>query len=232
MAASVVEIFNLALSNIGSTQQVVSTADTSKGAVQCGLWWPKARDLVLRAGPWPFAINTVVLQPIATALYQPVDYAYAYAYPDDCLKALEIFSPAGRQPPPRGRIPFTERALPPAPGKAGFIKMILTDMPPMAAMSGAGVGFDQINTLSPTTPLPTLRYITQVVDVTMFPPDVDVAMAWQLAAFIAMPMAQAKNLKADAEKMAVATRQIAMANAFNEGQMDPPEQGEPQDVRS
>ena len=53
--ASVVELYNLALSAVGTRALVSSPSEASREAEICTLWYPTARDSVLRAAPWPSA---------------------------------------------------------------------------------------------------------------------------------------------------------------------------------
>lgn len=53
--ASVVELYNLALSAVGTKALVSSPTEASRGAEICTLWYATVRDSVLRAAPWPSA---------------------------------------------------------------------------------------------------------------------------------------------------------------------------------
>lgn len=236
--ADLVTIFNQALANIGSTSLLQGPVENSKASSQCNLWWPQARDTVLRAYPWPFATLTVTLAQIPPATYQPPDWLYAFAYPADALKALEILSPAGQRPPPRLRVPFIIRALPPVGG--GTSRALLTNLAPGLVTGVPGSGQDigngswswwQPTGLQPGTLMPCLRYISQITDTTAYPPEVATVMAWQLAAFLAMPMTQQKGLKEDAEKMVAVSMRSAAALNLNEMQDWPPQESETQMAR-
>jgi hypothetical protein len=233
-------LFNMALADIGSTQQVSGVDDGSKASAQCALWWPVARDLVLRAYPWPFATVTATLARIPPSVFQAPDWTYAFAYPADCLKALDLLSPAGRRASARARIPWTVRAAP-VDAAGGTVRYVLTDLGPGAVGAGGacGAGDDWPGWgagvggwgLTPGTALPCLRYIARVTDVSVYPPEVAVAMAWQLAACLAMPLALARDLRQTAEAQARAALAAAIALNLNEGRADPPPEADPQHAR-
>lgn len=230
MADSIVTIWQMALANIGSTAQLQGPNDTSKAGVQCQLWWANARQSVLRAYPWPFATITTTLQQIAG--FTPPDYLYAFGVPADCLKALELLSPAGRRPPPKCRIPWKLRAYP---NNGGVSRILVTDMMPGTA-DGGGLWDDDwggcgVGRLAAGTPLPCLRYITDIVDPTMYPSEIDDAMAWQLASYLAMPLTQAKALKQGADQQARRSLLEACALNLDEQQDDPPQDAETQQAR-
>jgi hypothetical protein len=229
--ADIVTIWNMALANIGSTAVLLTQNDNAKAAVQCNLWWATARDYVLRAYPWPFAEMTVTLAQIPTATYQPPDYQYAFGVPADCVRALELLSPAGRRPPPGLRIPWKLRSLP---NGGGSTLALVTDMAPgvsadlgFTAWGNWGDGWWVPNGLQPATPMPCLRYTSRIIDPTVYPPEVAEALAWQLASYLAVPMTQQKELKADAVKMAEMMIRKASALNLNEQQADPPLPSDP-----
>ena len=234
----VVSIWNMALGNIGSTALLSSINDTNKAAQQSNLWWPLARQKILRAYGWPFASQTVTLQQIPASVYQPPEYAYAFGYPADCLRAIELLSPAGRRPPGPLRIPFIVRASPTAFGAAGTTRYILTDLAPGTINSG-GIGsigswddgcdpwWSTLGGLADGTQLPCLRYTADIQDPTAYTPEFIEALAWQLASYLAMPMAQNKGLKTEAEQMARRVVLEAVGVDMNEQQNDQPLDSEP-----
>ena len=84
--ASVIEICNRALSNIGNNRSINSLNEASKEAGQCSLYYESIRDAVADFD-WNFATKTVAL---ADTNNPPLDWDYAYTYPTDCLKIIEI----------------------------------------------------------------------------------------------------------------------------------------------
>lgn len=87
--ASEVEISNLALSHLGS-YTINALTEASQEARKCKLYYPNARNFVLRDFSWNFAEKRAYLAEISDVT--PVGYDYAYAYPSDCLKARCIYN--------------------------------------------------------------------------------------------------------------------------------------------
>lgn len=80
--ASVVEICNLALSNIRAGS-INSLTESSLQAQVCKLKYPILRDRCLREIPWQFNHKIRALASVTTDIF---NWAYAYSYPVDCLK--------------------------------------------------------------------------------------------------------------------------------------------------
>lgn len=91
--ASVINIYNMALSRIGVTQRVASLTEETENRRVCSLWYEQCRDTVLRAHPWGFAktVQALALLPESP----PPGWALAYAYPTDCVLARQITTSAG-----------------------------------------------------------------------------------------------------------------------------------------
>jgi len=89
--ASVVQICNLALSNLGASA-ISSLNDSSKGARECSLRYETVRDSVLADHDWGFARKRLSLAQLTTT-YSGWDYAYQL--PIDCLVAREIYDGTG-----------------------------------------------------------------------------------------------------------------------------------------
>lgn len=81
MATTEVDIANLALSRVRSNP-IGSLLEQSPQAEQCRILYPNARDEVLSMSNWPFARSTVQL---GLKTEKPAEWAYAYAYPNNCL---------------------------------------------------------------------------------------------------------------------------------------------------
>ena len=85
--ASVVDICNIALSNLGD-QKISSLSDANERARVCHLRHEDVRDSVLRSHPWSCAIKRTQLARNDTA---PVwGFDYAYSLPSDCLRVLDV----------------------------------------------------------------------------------------------------------------------------------------------
>lgn len=116
---SQVEIYNMALSNIGASETVASLDERSKARATCSRFWELARDTVLADFPWPFATRYATLADLGSP---PRNWLYQYQYPVDCLRALYLTVP-GLRVPPLSMQPKFETAY----GEAG--QVILSDEP-------------------------------------------------------------------------------------------------------
>jgi hypothetical protein len=87
MSYSQVEICNFALSKIGD-YKIVSLDDESKEARACSLYYPLARDTVLRSHYWNCARARAEL---AAESSSPVfGYTYSFPLPVDCLRVMAM----------------------------------------------------------------------------------------------------------------------------------------------
>lgn len=90
--ASVVQICNMALSHIGSDARVssISPPDGSVEAGHCATFYDQARTELLEPGNWNFSLKRASL---AQVVNDSDAWAYAYAKPAACLRALRIPRP-------------------------------------------------------------------------------------------------------------------------------------------
>ncbi|WP_375650693.1 hypothetical protein [Bartonella sp. OT172YNZD] len=89
--ASVVEICNMALANLGQAPNIASI-DPPEGSIQaelCKIYYPMARNNVLEMHNWSFSTKRVLLPSLETSIQQ---WRYAYAVPDDLLKAISLIA--------------------------------------------------------------------------------------------------------------------------------------------
>jgi len=87
--ASDVDICNLALARLGDSATVTSI-DPPEGSAQaehCARFYPIARDTLLEAHPWKFAIRRALLAQLDVDTW---NWDYAYAEPADALKLLSV----------------------------------------------------------------------------------------------------------------------------------------------
>ncbi|MGV3930468.1 hypothetical protein [Citrobacter braakii] len=119
--ASVIEICNRALSNIGNSRSINSLDEASKEAGQCSLHFDACRDAALADFDWNFDTKRVAL---ADTNNPPPDWQYAYQYPTDCMRITEIMLPGIRNPTAAMRVPYVTGA-----DSAGTGKLIYTDQP-------------------------------------------------------------------------------------------------------
>jgi len=89
--ASEVDICNQALANIGAEALIAALSDNTEEARYCNLYYTELRDNLLRTHPWNFALKFQTLADLGSA---PSGWTYRYAYPVDCIRALEIVNTA------------------------------------------------------------------------------------------------------------------------------------------
>lgn len=91
--ASDVQICNMALSHIGSEARVssISPPDGSVEAGACATFYDMARTEMLEPGNWAFSLKRATLAQLTNP---STVWAYAYAKPSNCLRALRILRPS------------------------------------------------------------------------------------------------------------------------------------------
>ena len=87
--ASKLDIFNMALGFIG-TRTIASANENTPEAIQCGLYWDRARRSALRDYPYRFAVRRVVLAEKSLPDAYAEEWRHAYALPDGCLKVHAV----------------------------------------------------------------------------------------------------------------------------------------------
>lgn len=93
MATTEVEIYNMALSALGTFSSLAATTDRRREAEVCRIWYPLCRDRVLRSAPWSGATAFRRLALLATrddtADWVSTDpapgWTYAYGVPNDFI---------------------------------------------------------------------------------------------------------------------------------------------------
>lgn len=191
---SVVEIYNMALGNIGHSDPVAATDEQSKPARVCSQWYEMCRDEVLKEVEWPFATAFKALSKLTSVPTE--DWALAYDYPQDALKARYIVM-GRRRVHTYDRIPFNIAA------QSSGRKMILCD-------------YEQV----------TLCYTKRIEDPQSFPPLFVSALAALLAYRISMPMNASEERRVRAYELFLAELRRAAATELDEGQEDEPAEGE------
>jgi hypothetical protein len=219
MPTSEATLCNLALARIGDTDNFLEDlgTDTSEEAALCNVFYENQRDSLLAAFWWPFATRRAVLP--ASAEDPRAGWGYIYTVPTDCVAARYIY-PSGpsqvlytplppsqlmgvwtnpRMPRPDQRVPFSvESGMTTDPdGNLVDSKVLLCDL---------------------TTPL--LVYTSRMTDPANFPPLFKDALAWSVAAEIAMPLTKKTNLQQFAQGKFEAAWRLAAAMGMNEAQED------------
>jgi len=90
--ASEVDICNLALARLGDSATVssISPPEGSAQAEHCARFYPIARDAVLEAHPWRFAVRRANLAPLDVESW---GWSFAYGLPANTLIALAVLPP-------------------------------------------------------------------------------------------------------------------------------------------
>jgi hypothetical protein len=188
-------ICNLALSHLASSAEITDIDDDrSKEAKACRRFYDVARDRVLRAFPWPFAVRTV--QPALVYDYTDVtaaEWDYGYRYPIDALRLNKIQNEYHQRNDLRAtRVPYRIMS-----DDAG--RIILCDLVD-----------------------PILEYTSKIEDPEKFDPDFVTAFSLYLASLIAPRVTAGDQFKLGhyAYQRAISELENAKANALNEEQVD------------
>lgn len=88
MSISQIEICNLALSHVGSSDRITSLTEQTEPARLCNIMYNISREFVLQDFDWAFAERNELL---ALLDITPTGYEYAYQYPNGCIHAREIY---------------------------------------------------------------------------------------------------------------------------------------------
>jgi len=186
--ATEVSICNLALSRSGGGR-IQALTEASKEARECNLHYEFARDAVLRDFDWGFASKRATLG-LLTDTY--TGWTYAYAMPSDYIKIREILDAQSNY---TGTYYDVEDQLYKQAGKpkfeiasndSGSRPIILTDIASAE-----------------------IRYTAKITDVNAFDSLFQDALAWRLAAELAMSL----RGKADERNALLNIYQIAIGNA-------------------
>lgn len=186
------DIYNLALSDLGTRSRVTATNDGSKEATALSIVYADVRDELLSRYPWSFAEIRKALTTQAVAV-TPDDYSFVYARPANCLKFRYICL-AGRPPneflglPP---IPYAVRAVEDDTTPDPLIKRaILCDVEDAVGC-----------------------YTWQVTDVDYMPAHFRRALAWKLAEGVALNLTASREIAAACG--AAAERQFEIASTID-----------------
>lgn len=170
MAASEVEICNMALGHVGNSSAIASLAEKSNEARACSLYYAQCRDEVLSAFPWPFA--TVINALTLVASDPTTEWSYSYRYPADALATFRI--PSGFDRLATGFVGTTWGLTP-------WGWPLFPSIPvPYRIVSDASGKLIYTDMASAT-----IEYTSRLTDVTQYPADFTAALALRLAADVA-----------------------------------------------
>lgn len=191
MPLSRIDIWNMALSKIGSTEKVQAEEETTPEAEQCKLHYPQALRECLAARVWPWATKQTELAELNTSRN---GWTHVYALPADCITPVALLWQGGRHAltPAPHRIPFTVTL-----NDNGDGQVLCTDLPSSA--------------------FECLEYVAEADYPPMYPPAFTSALAWRLAAELAGGLKKDPRLMGDCLRMFDQGISVASAQAGNIG---------------
>lgn len=219
--SSQVDVWNLALAYLDTSQTVQSVNDTTEAAGACKRWYDYARKKVLEHCWWDFATKSAALALLLdqSTLSQQSQLAfpgwrYIYARPNDCLRALAVTTQYGMRLNPYTRSWWYDMSQAPQWGPY---------RPPWRQT------IDVLNTQSPGNAIDILTdqdsawlvYVQDVTNTNLWSQAFLEAVAWQLAVPIAGPVSANQVAKQNAIKMAKESLTSALSLTLNEQQPDP-----------
>lgn len=188
--SSEVAIFNLALNAVGSRSNISSPTENSREAEVCNLWYSAVRDLILAAAPWPEATEIRYLAQLAEA---DEDDDGEWAYDDPRPGYSYVYSLPSDLVQPQ----------------------YLTDWGFFLVTSHS----ENRRALHTNTYQAALVYTKRLEVISLWSPQLQMAVVYGLAAHIAMPLSgktsRAKMLAATANEFLLAARETA-ANVNSE----------------
>lgn len=184
--ASVVQLCNMALSHIGSEARVssINPPDGSVEAGYCATFYDLARTELLEPGNWAFALKRTALAEVTNP---STVWAYAYAKPSNCLRALRILRPSIA---------------------AAVLTRNLAFEPHTDDRGGAAFDIEG-DVILTNEPDAVLLYVQDVTDSTKFPASFTSALSYLLASYLAGPIIKGN----EGVRVGDAMRQRAMALA-------------------
>ena len=159
----------MALTHVSAKNQIANIeTDNTTEAKTCRVFYEDALRFVLADLDWGFATARKALSVLSETA--PDDWDYVYSYPNDCVKAREIFT--GNR-----RTGTEDVAFEVGLNSTATLKAIYTDQ------------YQAV-----------LRYTANITDPNLFPPGFVMMLSYYLAYLIALPLTKKKIFKDDAEK--------------------------------
>ena len=191
-----VQVANKALARIGVHRQLSSLTDGSSEAAAVNEALDRCKDALLAAHHWSWATLRADLGLVATYVEGSglPGWTYVYDLPAGFATAIEIW-PGPHRPAASERVPFA-----------------------------LGIGTDKTSTrpmLFTDEEEPTLLYVPSIYPTAYAPAVADDALAWALAAELAMVLTQKAELSAHLSARAERALQVAIAHDRNGQQLAP-----------
>lgn len=220
--ASQLDVWNLALSNLDSSETVQTPNDTSEAAGSCARWYNWSRQKVLESAHWDFATKTPALAlvldqntlPVSSVIYP--GWRYVYQRPNDCFRMLAVTTNYGLRVNPFLAFWWRAGAMDCSAGSWGPFRPPFREvLDQVATPPGQSINIltDQDSAYG--------VYVTDVQNVNLWPSAFMEAVAWRLATKIAGPISANQAAKEMAIKMAEVSITAALAVSLNEKQPDP-----------
>lgn len=102
--ASQADICNIALGMLGATTRIQSINEDSAEAIACKIHYDTALGQILRTYPWSWSKKRVYLALVGEEVV--TNWAYAYAYPADCVRIWSLVAGTTRNPDIAQSIPY------------------------------------------------------------------------------------------------------------------------------
>jgi hypothetical protein len=215
-----VDICNMALTRIGSTQQIQSITSppyTDTETAQCALWYPLCRDELMTMFAWPWLSRYAVLAQVNTpGTRANNEWLYSYRYPTDCLSIERITSSPVN--PAVLSVPLTSQPT-----------VYPTVVTPELRMDGDAypvpfrIGSDSSGRLIYTDQIgAAVKYRSAGTDPTQFSIDFAMLLAWRLAMELSYGLARSDERRKHAEEMFSREMLSVAARMRNENQDDGP----------
>lgn len=108
MAASTAALANLALSHLGGTSVSITdlATDTTLEGKACRQFYELAKRETLLAHPWNVAQVQATMTLVEAITTEPMEWAYKYRVPEDCLMPQRVLWQDIRTPPSGYRVPY------------------------------------------------------------------------------------------------------------------------------
>jgi hypothetical protein len=208
-----VDICNMALDRIGSTDNIGDLDEESTAAEKCKFWYPICRDQTLRDFPWNFARRSGALAQVTGDA--PPGWAFQYRYPSDCLTARQVTDAGGT------RLPWC--AL--APGQS-FLQWIPPRIPFDISSDDSG------RLILTDMEEAYLVHTVRLTNLDIWDETAKSALAWKLANELVVPLSLDAKRKQVAREEYYLDLSRASAHNFNESGQDPVQESSSIQIRA
>lgn len=190
--ASLVSIWNLALSHIGNRATLSTTTApySTAEAEKCALFWPFARQFaIVKCKPsWARRRDAAALVDLGE--YQPVEWVYSYATPADMLELIGVYDSQAVQDEKRKSARYE------------------------SASDGSAVIYTDVEEAW-------VRYLVDVEDTTKYHPTFTLGVSWLLASYLAGPIIKGVDGMKTAEALEQkAIAYLSMSETHDANQQD------------